>query len=47
MERCLVCWNPGVWPYTTRCNLKPKHKGDHKDHYGRILTNIPGQEEQA
>lgn len=45
MKRCKVSWNPGVWPYTTRCVLDGGHKDDHKDRYGRILTNVPGQEE--
>lgn len=39
-NRCLVCWNPGEWPYTTRCVHQQSHKGDHKDGKGRTIPNL-------
>lgn len=37
-ERCPVTWNPGVWPYTTRCMLNVNHTGDkHLDRHGHTF----------
>ncbi len=33
--RCTETWNPGVWPYTTRCIFKAGHTWDHKDKNGK------------
>ena len=34
VERCPVTWNPGVWPYTTRCVSNVGHGGKHTDRHG-------------
>lgn len=45
MERCKVRWNPGKWPYVTRCILDAGHLHEHEDKHGNKLVNLPGQEE--
>jgi hypothetical protein len=42
---CVVRWNPGHWPYVTRCVLDHGHEDDHKDKDGYTLPNVPGQVE--
>lgn len=38
-ERCPVTWNPGVWPYTTRCVLNANHNNYlHHDRHGNTFT---------
>lgn len=40
--RCGATWNPGVWPYTTRCVLVGAEKhGDR--HYNDKGSSIPGE----
>lgn len=46
MIRCVVRWNPGHWPYVTRCVLSNDHEGDHLDKDGYTLANILGQIEE-
>lgn len=43
--RCTVRWNPGRWPYVTRCKLEHGHEGDHQSPLGDTLPNLPGQGE--
>lgn len=43
--RCTVRWNPGQWPYVTRCDQEHGHEGEHRDPVGRTIPNVPGQEE--
>jgi hypothetical protein len=39
--RCPFTWNPGEWPYLTRCSLQP-HSGVHVDGRGRKHEEEPG-----
>ena len=46
-ERCPVTWNPGEWPYATRCNLRARHGKKthdpvHIDHRGRRFNGVTG-----
>lgn len=34
-QRCAATYNPGVWPYTTRCVFKVNHTWAHKDKNGK------------
>lgn len=43
--RCTIRWNPGHWPYITRCALDHGHEGDHEDKNGYRILNVPGQAE--
>lgn len=39
VERCPATWNPGVWPYTTRCVLNANHNNYlHHDRHGNTFT---------
>lgn len=43
-ERCPTTWNPGVWPYTTRCAWKAGHEGlRHVDRDGNSWTETVEQ----
>jgi hypothetical protein len=43
-ERCPATWNPGVWPYTTRCVWKAGHEGlRHVDRDGNTYTETVEQ----
>lgn len=42
---CMVAWNPGVWPYTTRCVLTRGHEADHEDREGRTIPNLDKAQE--
>lgn len=37
-ERCPVTWNPGVWPYTTRCVAEANHGPNHLDRHGHTFV---------
>jgi hypothetical protein len=42
--RCTVRWNPGHWPYVTRCVLDAPHSdAPHEDINGYTIPNVPGQ----
>lgn len=44
VERCPATWNPGVWPYTTRCVWKAGHEGlKHVDRDGNTYTETVEQ----
>lgn len=46
-NQCVVRWNPGVWPYVTRCILVHPHEDmPHRDLDGAELINIVGQVER-
>lgn len=47
-NRCTVTWNPGTWPYTTRCVNTRGHRGaTHDDGKGHSIPNLgPAQEDQ-
>jgi hypothetical protein len=44
-ERCPATWNPGVWPYTTRCAMDVSHTGGqpgrHVDRHDRVFVEQP------
>jgi hypothetical protein len=45
--RCTIRWNPGHWPYVTRCVLDAPHSGvPHEDINGYTLPNVAGQVER-
>lgn len=50
-EQCEVSWNPGVWPYATRCVLNAKHVSetgsDHTDRHGNKLKPQRAEQSQA
>lgn len=39
-DRCEFSWNPGVWPYLTRCVKDLGHAGDHES---RTEKTYPAQ----
>lgn len=34
---CTQTWNPGEWPYVTRCVMAPEHPHNHYDRRGRSM----------
>ena len=45
-KQCEYEWNPGVWPYASRCALEENHDGEHVDRHNRIaptLTDTTGE----
>lgn len=38
-ERCPATWNPGVWPYTTRCIADAGHGPNHLDRHGNTFAD--------
>lgn len=36
MSCCTVRWNPGRWPYVTRCELEHGHDGAHANGNDRL-----------
>lgn len=44
--QCSVSWNPGTWPYATRCSLQHGHGGAvHKDRHGRTIPDLGAVQE--
>lgn len=41
--RCEYAWNPGVWPYTTRCIKDADHDGNHENAYGKEVPTEGGK----
>ena len=38
---CEFTWNPGQWPYLTRCSFAQGHGGQHVDGKSRTHSDVP------
>jgi hypothetical protein len=39
-QQCSFTWNPGAWPYLTRCTNVPHPTGKHVDRLGRVHEQV-------